>query len=41
MAIHQATLTLRTRGAGTYEITDQVAQVLRSSGFAQGIATVF
>jgi secondary thiamine-phosphate synthase enzyme len=41
MAIHQATLTVRTRGPGTYELTDQVAQVLRSSGFAQGIATVF
>lgn len=41
MAIHQATLTLRTRGAGTYEITDQVAQALRASGFRQGIATVF
>lgn len=41
MAIHQTTLTLRTRGAGTYEITDQVKQALRASGFAQGVATVF
>jgi secondary thiamine-phosphate synthase enzyme len=41
MAIHQATFTLRTRGPGTYEITDQVAQALRASGFTQGIATVF
>ena len=41
MAIHQATLTLRTRGPGTYEITDQVAQALRASGFRQGVATVF
>jgi len=41
MAIHQAALTVRTRGPGTYEITDQVAQALRASGFAQGVATVF
>jgi len=41
MAVHQTTLTLRTRGAGTYEITDQVARALRASGLAQGVATVF
>ena len=41
MAIHQATLTIRTRGPGTYEITDQVAQALRASGIKQGVATVF
>src|SRR6478736_1569858 len=41
MAIHQATLTLRTRGPGTYEITDHIAQALRASGFRQGVATVF
>lgn len=41
MAVHQATLTVRTRGKGTYEITDQVAAVLRASGLRQGIATVF
>ena len=41
MAVHQATLTIRTRGKGTYEITDQVAQALRASGFVEGIATVF
>lgn len=41
MAIHQTTLTVRTRGKGTYEITDEVAGALRASGFRQGVATVF
>jgi secondary thiamine-phosphate synthase enzyme len=41
MAIHQTTLTVRTRGPGTYEITDDVSAALRASGFAQGVATVF
>ncbi len=41
MAVHQTTLTVRTRGQGTYEITDEVAQALRASGFQQGVATVF
>jgi len=41
MAIHQTTLTVRTRGQGTYEITDQVAQALRASKGEHGIATVF
>jgi len=41
MATYQTTLTIRTRGQGTYEITDQVAQALRTSKLAQGIATVF
>ena len=41
MATYQTTLTIRTRGQGTYEITDQVAQALRASKLEQGIATVF
>lgn len=41
MAIHQTTLTVRTRGKGTYEITDEVAEALRASGFQQGAVTVF
>src|SRR6218665_1924364 len=41
MPVHQTTLTVRTRGAGTYEITNDVARALRASGFAQGVATVF
>ena len=41
MATYQTTLTIRTRGQGTCEITDQVAQALRASKLEQGIATVF
>jgi len=41
MAIYQATLTVRTKGAGTYEITDEVARALQASGMNHGIATVF
>lgn len=41
MSVHQATLTIRTRGAGTYQITDEVARVLKTSGWQQGVATVF
>jgi secondary thiamine-phosphate synthase enzyme len=41
MATYQTTLTIRTRGQGTYEITEQVAQALRASKLEQGIATVF
>lgn len=41
MPVHQTTLTLRTRGKGTSEITGEVARVLRASGLRQGIVTVF
>jgi secondary thiamine-phosphate synthase enzyme len=41
MAVHQTTLTIRTRGPGTYEIKDQVAQALAASGLTQGVVTVF
>lgn len=41
MAVFQTTLTVRTHGAGTYEITAEVAQALHASGLKQGIATVF
>lgn len=41
MAVHQTTLTIRTRGAGTHEITEEVARALRQSGLRQGVATVF
>jgi secondary thiamine-phosphate synthase enzyme len=33
--------TLTTTGKGTYEITDQVESLLRSSGITTGLATVF
>lgn len=41
MATFQTTLTIRTRGKGTHEITDEVARALQKSGLTQGIATVF
>ena len=41
MAVYQTTLTIRTRGSGTYEITEEMARALKASGFAQGVATVF
>ncbi len=41
MPVHQAALSIRTRGKGTYEITDEVARALRASGLKQGVATVF
>src|SRR5882672_3452436 len=41
MAVHQTTLTIRTKGAGTYEITDEVARALQKSGMLEGLATVF
>ena len=34
------TFSIRTRGKGTYEITDQVARVVQASGIRTGIATV-
>jgi len=41
MAVHQTTLSIRTRGQGMHEITDQVAQALRQGGMLEGVATVF
>jgi secondary thiamine-phosphate synthase enzyme len=41
MSAHTATLTVRTKGKGTTEITDEVARVVRESGVRTGIATVF
>lgn len=38
---HTAELEVRTRGKGTYEITDQVGRIVRESGVAEGTATVF
>ena len=32
---------LRTKGKNTYEITDQIAQIVRSSGISEGTVTVF
>ena len=41
MAVHQATLLLQTSGAGTYEITAEVAQEVRRGGIASGVVTIF
>ena len=38
---HAETFTVRTRGQGTYEVTDEVARVVRASGITTGTATVF
>ena len=41
MPVHQTTLTIRTQGQGTYEITDQVAREVKRSGISAGLVTVF
>ena len=41
MRTHSETLQIRTKGKGTYEITDQVAAAVAKSGVKTGTATVF
>jgi secondary thiamine-phosphate synthase enzyme len=41
MKAHTASFTVATRGKGTTEITDEVARIVRESGVATGLATVF
>lgn len=41
MAVHQASISLRTERQGTYEITAAVARELEKSGLRQGVVTVF
>jgi secondary thiamine-phosphate synthase enzyme len=41
LRVHTEPLTVRTTGKGTYEITDQVSEVLGRSGISAGTATVF
>jgi secondary thiamine-phosphate synthase enzyme len=41
MRLHQTTLTLRTAGQGTYEITAEIERELARSGLRQGVVTVF
>lgn len=41
MPVHQATLSVRTRGQGTFEITSAVAAEVKRSGLAVGTVTVF
>jgi secondary thiamine-phosphate synthase enzyme len=41
MAAHTGSFTVRTRGKGTTEITDEVARIVSASGIRTGMATVF
>jgi secondary thiamine-phosphate synthase enzyme len=41
MPVHQATLTVRTPGAGTHEITELVAREVSRSSLGRGVVTVF
>ena len=41
MPVHQTTLTIRTRGQGTHEITEPVARELARSGQVRGLVNVF
>ena len=41
MGVNHHVLTVATRGKGTYEITEAVADAVRSNGVANGTATVF
>jgi secondary thiamine-phosphate synthase enzyme len=41
MPVHQATLTIPTRGQGTYELTALVVRELQRSGLSHGTASVF
>jgi len=41
MPVHTATLAIRTRGKGTYEITSEAAAAVRASGISEGIVTIF
>jgi secondary thiamine-phosphate synthase enzyme len=41
MIAHTHTFTVGTRGKGTYEITDEVARLVRESGVQMGTVTIF
>lgn len=41
MKAQTASFTVSTRGKGTYEITEEVARIVRESGVATGLCTVF
>ena len=38
---HRGELTIATRGRGTYELTDRIAEIVRASSAHEGLATVF
>lgn len=41
MRVHSESLSLSTKGKGTYEITDQIQEIVARSGIAAGTVTVF
>ena len=41
LRVHTEPITVRTGGKGTYEITDQISEVLTRSGIVTGTVTVF
>src|SRR3954469_2334030 len=41
MGVYSETFEVRTKGKGTYEITDEVGEIVRQSKVAAGTATVF
>lgn len=41
MSVHQVTLTIRTPGKQTHEITGEIARELRASGLTRGVVTIF
>lgn len=41
MAVHSETFEIRTKGKGTYEISAEVAKIVRQSEIAHGTVTVF
>jgi len=41
LRVHSEPIIVRTRGKGTYEITDQISEVLSHSGIVTGTLTVF
>jgi secondary thiamine-phosphate synthase enzyme len=41
MKVHSFSFEIETRGKGTYEITDRIADALKESGVKEGIVTIF
>jgi secondary thiamine-phosphate synthase enzyme len=41
MRVHTASISVRTRGKGTYEVTSEVEAIVRDSKVRTGLATVF
>lgn len=41
MKVHQATITVATKGPRLYDVTEELARVIRASGIRRGLANVF